>query len=475
VENNEGEDDDVDEGEPFPMDDDVPRGNPGFGPPDDDDDVFEDAEDDDEPLFTGDDAFNQSGFGDGTTTCNAQFRSDVTFEEIIGALLVLKTCHKMSWSLFLSIISFVQALLVTDCKIFPKTHAQLKTFFKNIHGVGTKRVCYCITCDKIVKILPDMMDRPADLFCDQCGRDVAEDVNKYDRGTFIYIPFLPQLRAYVRNGNLYKVVKEFMDKATTFFRGEWYRGVIERGNIPVMVGSDAAPLTKSSSKGVYPLVVSLECIPHQLKQRFALISACFAGKKVNEPPVHLLYNFLKAELKLFSTKAINWARGETKNVELIAVGGDQPEMRKLANQTTLGYRSCLYCLVRGTWDGTAVRFGLKHHEDPMRERTAEHRKKCAHIADRLNEENPNLHPDRQNRRSGVFGLPLFGESPSFHITWSYVLDMMHVALLGFLRDIVDSMCGGSSLDHHLKRSEAQGFQGNALCLLINHSFFTVTT
>jgi hypothetical protein len=53
--------------------------------------------------------------------------------------------------------------------------------------------------------------------------------------------------------------------------------------------------------------------------------------------------------------------------------------------------------------------------------------------------------------------------------------MMHVALLGFLRDIVDSMCGGSSLDHHLKRSEAQGFQGNALCLLINHLFFTVTT
>lgn len=265
------------------------------------------------------------------------------------------------------------------------------------------------------------------------------------------------------------MVRAFLDAATTFFRGEKYRRVIKQGNIPIMIGSDAAPLTKSSSKGVYPLVVSFECIPHQLKQRFAIISTCFAGKKVNKPPVHLLYKFMKAELRYFSTKAINWAQGETKKIELLAVGGDQLEMRKLANQTSLGYRSCLYCLVWGTWDGTAVRFGLKHYEDPMREWTAEHRQKCAEIAECLNEENPNLHPDRQNRRSGVFGHPLFGESQSFHITWSYVLDMMHVVLLGFLRDIIDCMCVGSSLDHHLQRSAARGFQGIAQCFPLHRS------
>jgi hypothetical protein len=451
-----GEPDDADAREPSPSDDNQPPENPDDPNPEEGED---EDEDDDEPLFTGDDAFSQSGFGDGTTTCNAQFRSDVTFEEIIGALLVLKTCHKMSWSLFLSIINFVQALLVTDCKIFPKTHAQLKTFFKNIHGVDTRRVVYCVDCDYICVTLPDMLDRPDVLFCDKCGRDLAYDV-KHDVGTFIYIPFLPQLRAYIRNGNLYKVVSDFLNAATTFFRGDWYRGVIERGNIPIILGSDAAPLTKSSSKSVYPLVVSLECIPHQLKQRFALMSACFAGKKINEPPVHLLYTFIRAELQLFSKKFIKWSSGETKSVELLAVGGDQPEMRKLANQTTLGYRSCVYCLVRGSWDGSAVKFGLKHHEEPMRKRTAEHRKKCADIAESLNERNPNLHPDRQNRRSGVFGHPLFGESRSFHPTLSYVLDMMHVVLLGFLRDIVESMCGGSSLSHHLQRSAARGFKGN---------------
>lgn len=142
------------------------------------------------------------------------------------------------------------------------------------------------------------------------------------------------------------------------------------------------------------------------------------------------------------------------------MGGDQPEMRKIANQTTLGYRSCLYCLVRGSYQESAVKFGLKHHEDPQRERTPEHRYNCARLVKQMNAENPELNADKQNRLHGIMGNPLFKESRSFYGSYSYVLDMMHVVLLGFLRDILEIMCVGSSKPHHFQRSSTAGFKGN---------------
>ncbi len=62
-----------------------------------------------------------------------------------------------------------------------------------------------------------------------------------------------------------------------------------------------------------------------------------------------MYKMIQRELKRFKAKAFRWTSTETKTVELVGVGGDQPEMRKLANQTTLGYRSCVYSLVCGSW------------------------------------------------------------------------------------------------------------------------------
>jgi hypothetical protein len=80
----------------------------------------------------------------------------------------------------------------------------------------------------------------------------------------------------------------------------------------------------------------------------------------------------------------------------------------------------------------------------------------------MNRANPELNPDRQNRLHGIMGFPLFRESRSFYGTFSYVLDMMHVVLLGFLKDIIEIMCAGSSKPHHFQRSSAAGFKGTLI-------------
>jgi hypothetical protein len=387
----------------------------------------------------------------------ASFRSDVSFEEIVGGLLVLKTSHHMNWTLFLALMRFVEALLVTDNKIFPRNHQQLKEFFQSIHGVEAWRVVYCVNCEGICDILTDITKRPKDLICPDCQRDVALDV-KDGAASFIHLPLIPQLRKHVERGRLYEVVRDVKDEIEKIFRGERFKGVLDRGNIPVIIGSDAAPITVSSSKVVYPIVMSLGNIPNRLTHHFSILCALFAGKREHEPPAKLFYRLLFEELEeIESRKPIKWSDTERKVIEIVGLGGDAPEMRKLANQCTQGYRSCLYCLTYGCWDGTAVRFGLKLHENPQRERTAQHRYACAALVDAKND--TELNPNRQYRKRGILGFPLVHESASFDGTKSLIVDAMHVVLLGFMKDVTNDMCVGCSQDHHLQRSSAEGFTG----------------
>jgi hypothetical protein len=422
------------------------------GPPDGGEDVDEDEENVEEPLF------RERDRGEETTLeeqVYVKFRTDVAVTELIGGLLVLKICHKMNWKVFLAMIKLVEAFLVTDQKVLPKNYTQLKKFFARVHGVEAKRVTYCVDCEEILKVLPQMTDRPAGLVCSRCQRDVSSDV-KMGIGTFIYLPLLPQLRSYVEKSDLYQFIRVVADEVLNIFRGERFKGVLQRGNIPIMIGSDAAPITKSGSKSVYPIVLSLGNLPYRVTHRFTMLSAVFAGKRENEPPPNVFYDLLREELQGFKDKPIKWSETEAKAIEVTAVGGDAPEMRKLANQCTSGYRSCVYCLTHGIFHAGHVRFGLKLHERPQRERTPQHRYECAKKADVKNKE-ARVFKGRQYRKNGILGYPLFIESASFHGTKSLVVDMMHVVLLGFLKDLVVDMCKGCSLNHHLQRSAAQGF------------------
>jgi hypothetical protein len=418
------------------------------------DESEEERQRDDPPLFDNETDENEARIG---RDVRAEFRTDVTFEEIIGALLMLKTCHTMPWSLFLSIVSFLQALLVTECKLLPKTHEQLKKFFREVVGVQTNRVVFCRICEEIAEILPDMLDKPsAVIFCRKCGHDVATDA-KEGKGNFVWLPSLPQLSKYVKRGKLYEVMRDFKDTALEIFRGDKFKGVLQRGNVPVLLGSDAAPLGKNTGKSVYPIVMALGNIPNRLVQSYAVLCAVFVGKKEDEPPASVFYDLTLREIDSFEQKKIRWSRTEEKSLELVSIGGDQPELRKLANQSTQGYKSCVYCLERGYWDGGAVRFGYKRHLNPQEERTPAKRYRAAATASRLNEDKNSF--QHQERVSGIMGYPIQKESASFYGSFSYVCDLMHVVLLGFLKDLIFSICSGVGKAFNLRRSHRKGFKG----------------
>jgi hypothetical protein len=189
-------------------------------------------------------------------------------------------------------------------------------------------------------------EKPSGIVCLECDHDVSRDA-KEGRGTYIYIPVIPQLKSFVRNSGLHTLVERSRNFIRRFFRGDKFEAVLNRGNIPIILGSDEAPITKSSSKYVYPIVMSLGNIPNFFTERFAVLCGLYAGSKKDVPHAEVFYRPVLAEINEFFSKPFKWSRTEVKSLEIVAVGADAPEMRKLANQVTSGYRSCLYCLVKG--------------------------------------------------------------------------------------------------------------------------------
>jgi hypothetical protein len=96
----------------------------------------------------------------------------------------------------------------------------------------------------------------------------------------------------------------------------------------------------------------------------------------------------------------------------------------------------------------------------MQPRTPESRKEAAQYVYEQNEARAEEDfRGTQLSRNGVFGYPVIKESRSFQWALSFVPDVMHVVLLGFLKSIVDIMCRTCSNLFNLRRSKKDGFKG----------------
>jgi hypothetical protein len=93
-------------------------------------------------------------------------------------------------------------------------------------------------------------------------------------------------------------------------------------------------------------------------------------------------------------------------------------------------------------------------------RTPQHRSDAAqYVLGRNNGVPPTEFRGMQESRHGILGNPIVVESPSFHASYSFVPDVMHVVLLGFLKSIVGVMCGSWTSAFNLRHSRIDGFRG----------------
>jgi hypothetical protein len=115
----------------------------------------------------------------------------------------------------------------------------------------------------------------------------------------------------------------------------------------------------------------------------------------------------------------------------------------------------------GVYFEGAVRFGYKVHSTPMQPRTPQSRYEAAQYV--FDENEARAEEDfrgTQLSRNGIFGFPVLKESRSFHGSLSFVPDIMHVVLLGFLKSIVEIMCRTCSNVFNLRRNKKDGFKGS---------------
>ncbi len=184
-------------------------------PSSDEDETDPEDSDGDEPFF---DPHRATSSDEGSEGKRLHFRQDVTVAEIIGALIMLKTSHKVSWTLFLSIVTLIQGLLVTNTRELPMTMRSLKKFFKKLHGIVPQRVLFCVRCEEIWSVT-DGFEVPPNIVCDNCDRNVSKEAQA-GRGSFIYIPTIPQLKSMVRSSGLYEAIQNSREYIRMFFRGE---------------------------------------------------------------------------------------------------------------------------------------------------------------------------------------------------------------------------------------------------------------
>jgi hypothetical protein len=96
----------------------------------------------------------------------------------------------------------------------------------------------------------------------------------------------------------------------------------------------------------------------------------------------------------------------------------------------------------------------------MQPRTEESRLEAAQYVFDRNEGRPEEEfRGTQISKQGILGFPVIPKSRSFHWSLSFVPDVMHVVLLGFLKSIVDIMCATCSNLFNLRRSKKAGFKG----------------
>jgi hypothetical protein len=93
-------------------------------------------------------------------------------------------------------------------------------------------------------------------------------------------------------------------------------------------------------------------------------------------------------------------------------------------------------------------------------RTPQKRTAAAHCVLRQNEGVPaSDFRGMQLSKNGILGHPIVLESPSFHGSYSFVPDLMHVVLLGFLKAIVGIMFKTWTYAYNLRHSRTDDFRG----------------
>jgi hypothetical protein len=366
--------------------------------------------------------------------------------------------------------------------LLPGSYSSLNRNISDLTKVKHEWVIYCVNCKDILATSPKEQC-PDNIRCEKCSLDVSSDVRKRV-GVHHHISTRPQVEGYMRRGHLPRLINSYRDFQHLIPRGEAQRKVLNNGDIPIIIASDAAKAANWRNQQFYPVVIQFDCIPPRYQRHFAILTSYHCGDRANQPPTEVLYKLVLRDLAEILENKIEWQDpakplGTLSRSALIItqVQADLPEVGKLLNQAVGGYDSCIYCLIHGEYYNGAVRLTDLVHERPHDLRTAQHRMECARkLALEALKEERRVNPFAAEEDDPDFDVPmeeddeddgdvprgvksihgiknypiLFG-MPHFDETFAHASDLLHVVYLGVVKDMVKEILTGYGAPWNLRK------------------------
>ncbi len=292
-------------------------------------------------------------------------------------------------------------------------------------------------------------------------------------GVFIAVPLREQMRSFIEQGHLWALMEDYLRFNKNEYRGKAYKDVLKEGSIPVIIGSDDAPLTKWKSSTLYPVVSSFLPIPCSHRHKFPLIHAVYCGPKAKKPPIEILHKYAQRQFVEYNEDPLPWPCGTKKKLRIIAVSGDALEKAEILGHVKHGgFYSCFFCLIKGHSGSTKqvteennkkkttkkpvkrlnrkVKFGDLYHKRPWPLRSEKQRLRFASIYER----NLDRWKNRQGRMKkpgpykGVKGVPLYKNLDHFDGLWCYVIDLLHTLYEGVGKRALGKLLGAKTNNPH---------------------------
>lgn len=365
--------------------------------------------------------------------------TDVPMPKLIKLLLltVTKLRHKITDTAAIDFLKLIN--ICSNAERLPISNYMLKKTFSKLSPAEVHHMCpQCA-------IYFGMATENPTLTCHSCFNEFNVKNNIQVGNFFMYLNLSDQLKDILENHNI-KLCKPDLTEASCSFAGVMdglqYKKAMKHFDQPISItfSCDGVPAFKRSKYSLWPVLCTINELPHLIQKEKVMIASLWFGVKKPEMSQYLL-PFVR-ECEKLSKEGINVQLDNTiVNLKVSVLIGvcDTVARPMLQNATQFNGRfGCGYCL----HPGQVVEKGRGHvRVYPQGDVEFELRNMAQTISFMKDAEK------KSEAVNGMKGLSILLMIPNFNIIESLIPDYMHCVLLGVVRQF---MALWLDSEHHSK-------------------------
>lgn len=369
------------------------------------------------------------------------------------------------------LLDILHILIGPNC--LPETIYKIKKIFSKVLNI-ISYYTLCPNCNDVVKV-QEGVNRIAQIVCTACGHEWKKDIN--DGYFFAMFDLKTQLKRFLEIPEISKALKNnetyrMSDRSNIedIYDGELYKNLKKTilksaSNLSFNFFLDGASFFKSGTRSCWPILLSLNELPKELRFKKLLLCGLWFGPK--QPLTHALFKPLKQSFNAL-LEGISWTNFEgqeviSKIVPLCCCADSVARAKLLNNVQFNGEFGCPYCYnpgryvtlkskegetkKKGTWKYPCS--GNAQEGDIYQERKENDVRKEMKEGYNLQNKPAVKGEKRKKSYKGFKGPSPMYNVKWFNILWGFPPDWMHCVLLGVVYLMLDMWITGYRLPYYI--------------------------